>query len=225
MTEASMHKDVSDLPPVNVRGVDHLALNTDDMAKTLEFYTKVFGFRLVHTLRNLPAPDEENPLLGSKQDLEQGGTPRRPPGAPPYDDCRHYFLDMGNDSLLAWFEFPPDAPRGHKNMIGGMQHVAFHITKDDFARMQERLDALGIDYLGPLHLGKRFTTINIEDPNGIRLEVTTDVGSEGEFSAVESVLQTEDELRAELSTLYDDPEKVEEMLRYCRTKEREAVVS
>lgn len=33
------------------RGVDHLALVTDDMAETMEFYTKVMGMQLLHVRR------------------------------------------------------------------------------------------------------------------------------------------------------------------------------
>jgi len=30
---------------------------------------------------------------------------------------------MGNQSLLAFFEYPPDAPRGNRDALGGMQHL------------------------------------------------------------------------------------------------------
>ena len=32
-----------------MRGIHHLALNTDDMKKTCEFYVEVLGMPLVHT--------------------------------------------------------------------------------------------------------------------------------------------------------------------------------
>ena len=36
------------------RGVHHLALNTDDMKKTLDFYVRVLGMPLVHALKVPP---------------------------------------------------------------------------------------------------------------------------------------------------------------------------
>ena len=39
------------LEPVGARGVDHLALVTDDMPTTMEFYTRVLRMRLVHVRR------------------------------------------------------------------------------------------------------------------------------------------------------------------------------
>ena len=36
------------------RGIHHLALNTDDMKATVDFYTRVLGMPLVHALRVPP---------------------------------------------------------------------------------------------------------------------------------------------------------------------------
>jgi len=69
------------------RGVHHLALNTDDMKMTLDFYLRVLGMPLVHALKVPPG-------LGT-------GPGNR--GNPPFENIRHYFLDAGGDSLLAFF--------------------------------------------------------------------------------------------------------------------------
>jgi len=46
---------------------------------------------------------------------------------------RHYFFDMGNDSLLAFFEIPKGKePPGNRNAIGAMQHCAFVVTAERF---------------------------------------------------------------------------------------------
>jgi len=39
---------------------------------------------------------------------------------------------MGNQSLLAFFEYPPDAPRGNRDALGGMQQLAFHTNRANF---------------------------------------------------------------------------------------------
>src|SRR3546814_10640582 len=89
------------------RGVHHLALCTDDMKATIEFYTDIVGMPLVHAMK-----------------VPEGlGTGPNNRGNPPYESVRHYFFDMGNDSLLAFFEIPRDAePPCNRNAIGAMQH-------------------------------------------------------------------------------------------------------
>ena len=69
-----------------MRGVHHLALTTEDMKATVEFYVGVLGMPLVHAMKVPPG-------LGS-------GPGNR--GNPPYEDIRHYFFDMGNDALMAF---------------------------------------------------------------------------------------------------------------------------
>ena len=66
------------------RGIHHLALNTEDMRATVDFYTRIVGMPLVHAMKVPPG-------LGS-------GPGNR--GNPPYEEIRHYFFDMGNDEDL-----------------------------------------------------------------------------------------------------------------------------
>src|ERR1700751_3120940 len=73
------------------RGVHHLALNTEDMKKTIEFYVDVLGMPLIHAMKVPPG-------LGKGQGNR---------GNPPYEEIRHYFFDMGNDSVIGFFEIPP----------------------------------------------------------------------------------------------------------------------
>ncbi|MBT6273857.1 MAG: hypothetical protein HOI95_06965, partial [Chromatiales bacterium] len=84
------------------RGIHHLALTTDDMRATVDFYVDVLGMPLVHAMK-VPAG------LGT-------GPANR--GNPPYEHCRHYFFDMGNDALIAFFEIPRGAePAANRNAI------------------------------------------------------------------------------------------------------------
>src|SRR5207245_10997036 len=86
-----------------LRGVHHLALCTDDMKATIDFYVDVLGLPLVHAMKVPPG-------LGT-------GSGNR--GNPPYERVRHYFFDMGNDSLLAFFEIPKGKePAANRNAIG-----------------------------------------------------------------------------------------------------------
>ena len=53
-------------------------------------------------------------------------------GNPPYGKIRHYFFDMGNDGLLAFFEYPKGVAQSDRDALGGMQHVAFHADRATF---------------------------------------------------------------------------------------------
>jgi hypothetical protein len=67
-------------------------------------------------------------------------------GNPPFEEIRHYFFDMGRDGLLAFFEIPKGAkPKGDRDAIGTMQHVAFAVSPETAARLQARLTERGID--------------------------------------------------------------------------------
>lgn len=177
------------------RGVHHLALNTDDMKMTLDFYVGVLGMPLVHALKVPPG-------LGT-------GAGNR--GNPPFENLRHYFLDAGGDSLVAFFEIPKGAkPKADRDAIGTMQHVSFAVSEERFADMTRRLEARGIDYLGPIDVGAGTYSIYFFDPNGIRLEFSHQ--KEAEPKVVERWRQTKAEALAELRTLTQDEAWLETMV-------------
>ena len=180
-----------------LRGVHHLVLNTDDMKKTTEFYVNVLGMKLVHAMKVPPGL----------------GTGPKNRGNPPYEEVRHYFFDMGNDSLLAFFEIPKGAePQTNRNAIGGMQHVAFTVTAQRFKDIEQRLNTNGVEHSGSIPQMPGLLGIYFYDPNGIRLEVACQP-DDGEAPLVlPCVTQTKDEARAELNTLDADPEWVEQMV-------------
>ena len=59
---------------------------------TLDFYVRILGMPLVHGLRTPARPARCRAGHGM--------------GVPPYPKIAHFFLDMGGDSLLAFFEYP-----------------------------------------------------------------------------------------------------------------------
>jgi catechol 2,3-dioxygenase-like lactoylglutathione lyase family enzyme len=168
------------------RGIHHLALNTEDMRTTVDFYTRVVGMPLVHAMKVPPG-------LGT-------GAGNR--GNPPYEEIRHYFFDMGNDSLLAFFEIPRGAePRAKRDGIGGMQHVAFATTPKNFEALQKRLREAGVAYDGPLDILPGLVSIYFLDPNGIRLEACCEPAAGEKPGVVGSVRQSRDEARRELDSV------------------------
>jgi len=92
-----------------------------------------------------------------------------------------------------------------------MQHVAFHVPPDRFDAAVDHVRKQGVDVIGPVPLGGRFWSAYFYDPNGIRLELATDRSGTNR-SVLESVLQTEEEARAELSTLFPNEVDVDAWL-------------
>jgi catechol 2,3-dioxygenase-like lactoylglutathione lyase family enzyme len=177
------------------RGVHHLALNTDDMKKTLDFYVGVLGMPLVHALKVPPG-------LGT-------GPGNR--GNPPFENIRHYFLDAGNDSLLAFFEIPKGAkPKADRDAIGTMQHVSFAVSQERFEEVRQRVERAGLSVLGPINVGCDTWSMYFYDPNGIRLEFSHQRESNPEVVA--RWQQTRNEALEELKTLSSDPAWLETMV-------------
>jgi catechol 2,3-dioxygenase-like lactoylglutathione lyase family enzyme len=184
-----------------LRGIHHLALVTDDMRMTLDFYVRVLGMPIVHGLR----------------------TPSRPPGAshthgigaPPYANIPHYFLDMGGDSLLAFFEYPKGIVKVDRDAIGAMQHVSFACGPRRYREILERLKANGITInAGPLLvIPPAIHSFYFFDPNGIRLEISSDLdGDEEDLQVIRSCSMSETELRGELETISSDKAWIDDMV-------------
>ena len=177
------------------RGVHHLALNTDDMKMTLDFYVGVLGMPLVHALKVPPG-------LGT-------GPGNR--GNPPFENIRHYFLDAGGDSLLAFFEIPKGAtPQADRNAIGTMQHVSFCVSAERFKDIRKRITKAKLAYLGPINVGCDTWSIYFFDPNGIRLEFSHQ--KEAKPQVIKRWRQTRKEALAELSTLSSDKKWLETLV-------------
>ena len=138
---------------VVTRGVHHLALTTEDMKATTEFFVNVVGMPLVHAMK---VPEGVGTGPGNR-------------GNPPWECIRHYFFDMGNDSLLAFFEIPKgEKPKSDRDAIGGMQHCAFVVTAERFAEIQQRMTDHGVPFDGPIDILPGMVSIYFKDPNGIR---------------------------------------------------------
>lgn len=171
------------------RGVHHLALNTDDMKMTIDFYAGVLGMPLVHALKVPPG-------LGT-------GPGNR--GNPPFENLRHYFFDIGGDSLLAFFEMPKGAKdKADRDAIAAMQHCSFAVTEERFHVLCERLRRADVPLIGPIPVGARTWSVYFFDPNGIRLELSYQEDDGEDIRVVARWTQTQRDALAELRTLSDD---------------------
>jgi glyoxylase I family protein len=127
-------------PATTVRGVHHLALICRDVEETIRFYQEFLGFPLVELVENRDYP-------GSS----------------------HFFFDIGNRNLLGFFDFPGHDHPPFTETIGGVQHLALSIAPERFDQARAKLDAAGIEYLGPDRGAD--DSLYIRDPNGIGLEL------------------------------------------------------
>ncbi|MFM9971124.1 MAG: VOC family protein [Burkholderiales bacterium] len=173
-----------------IRGVHHLVLNTEDMKATIDFYSGVLGMPLVGAIK-----------------VEDGlGSGEENRGNPPFENLRHYFFDMGNDSMLAFFEMPKGVKKqGDRDDIGMMQHVSFVVSVDMQLAMKERLIAHGYEANGPVRVSPGSDSLYFWDPvNDIRLEFSTAPAQGDNQQVIANRSQTKAMARKELETLTDD---------------------
>jgi len=190
--------DAGDGKP-GLRGIHHLAIVTEDMRATLDFYVRVLRMPLVHALTT------------------SANTSTHGKGAPPFRAIPHLFLDMGGDSLLAFFEYPKGAVgASERDRIGAMQHVSFACGPKRFHEMLARVKAAGVQIVGgPVKvIDPAIHSFYFFDPvNGTRLEIVSDFdGDEHSLHLVRSVDQSEATLRAELAKISDDAAWIDEMI-------------
>lgn len=175
-------------PPLS-RGIHHLALNTDDMKMTIDFYAGVLGMPLVHALKVPPG-------LGT-------GPGNR--GNPPFENLRHYFFDAGGDTMLAFFEMPRGAKQtGDRDALAAMQHCSFTATEERFHQLMTRLNDAGVPMTGPVPVGAGTWSVYFFDPNGIRLEFSYQAHDGSDVRVLERWTQTRQEALAELESLSTD---------------------
>lgn len=127
-------------PRSSARGVHHMALICRDPERTIRFYQDVMGFPLIEVMENRD-----------------------------YRGSTHFFHDVGNGNLLAFFDFPGLGLEQGVEAIGGVQHIAISVDAENFDAIKARVDALGLPYIGP---DRGLTnSIYVKDPDGIQIEL------------------------------------------------------
>jgi catechol 2,3-dioxygenase-like lactoylglutathione lyase family enzyme len=190
-----------------LRGIHHLALVTDDMRQTLDFYVRILGMPLVHGLITPGKPGERTP---------ESGASSHGVGVPPFAAIPHFFLDMGGDSLLAFFEYPKGKVAKHdRDTVGAMQHVSFVCGPKRYQEILDRLKANGVKIAaGPLvTIPPAVHSFYFFDPNGTRLEVVSDLeGDEDDLQVIRSCSMDEGAMRAELARISTDGAWIDDMI-------------
>ncbi|MEO5737612.1 MAG: VOC family protein [Variovorax sp.] len=185
------------------RGIHHLALNTDDMKMTIDFYIGVLGMPLIHALKVPPG----------------AGVGPGNRGNPPFENLRHYFFDLGGDDMLAFFELPKGAtPMADRNAVAAMQHCSFTVTEERFRQMQDRLARAAVPVIGPICVGMGTWSIYFMDPNDIRLEFSYQEDDGDDVRVVERWTQTRAEAIDELRSLSSDAAWLEQVTAHLPTQ-------
>jgi glyoxylase I family protein len=125
--------------PAATQGVHHIALICRDVEQTIHFYQELLGFPLVELVENRD-----------------------------YAGSSHFFFDIGNRNLLGFFDFPGHEHPDFHETVGGVQHIALSTSAEQFEAARSRLEAAGIEYLGPDR--GVLNSLYFRDPNGVNVE-------------------------------------------------------
>jgi catechol 2,3-dioxygenase-like lactoylglutathione lyase family enzyme len=129
-----------DRPPSPARGIHHAALLSGDVERTIRFYQDLL----------------EMPLTEIFENRDHAGS-------------NHFFFDVGNGNLLAFFDFPGLDLGPYAEVLGGLHHVALSVPRDRWEHLKAKLEAAGVEYL-EVH----GTSLYFRDPDGARLELLAD---------------------------------------------------
>lgn len=141
---AAQHlRPVGERPASTARGIHHAALICSDVERTIAFYQGLLGFPLVEITENRDYP-------GSS----------------------HFFFDVGNSTLLGFFDFPGLGLAPGVESIGAVQHIAISVERGTWEQLRARLDAAGVEYFGPEQGIPE--SMYFKDPDGIGVELLSD---------------------------------------------------
>jgi glyoxylase I family protein len=125
------------------RGIHHAALICSDVEQTIRFYQDLLGFPLVELVENRDYP-------GSS----------------------HFFFDLGNQTLLGFFDFPGLGLQPGVESIGNVQHIAISTPRDRWEEIRGRLDEAKVPYDGPQRGIEE--SMYFKDPDGVQIEILSD---------------------------------------------------
>jgi glyoxylase I family protein len=150
---------------VNLKRIHHVAYRCKDAKETVEFYQRVMGmdFKLAIAENEVPSTKAPDPYM-------------------------HVFMDAGMGNVLAFFELPNSPEMGRDgNTPEWVQHIAFEVEDlDALNAAKDHIEAEGIEVLGPVNHGI-FKSIYFFDPNGHRLELAANTGTDEQLAELKRV--------------------------------------
>jgi glyoxylase I family protein len=136
-------RPVAERPATPGRGIHHAALICSDVERTIQFYQGLLGFPLVELVENRD-----------------------------YQGSTHFFFDLGNQTLLGFFDFPGLGLKPGVESIGSVQHIAISVPRDRWEQLRGTLDEAGVTYFGPDQ--GIVESMYFKDPDGIQIELLSD---------------------------------------------------
>jgi catechol 2,3-dioxygenase-like lactoylglutathione lyase family enzyme len=127
-------------PVSSARGLHHTALISSDVEQTVRFYQDVLEFPLTEVIENRDYP---------------GST--------------HFFFDIGNGNLLAFFDFPGLDVTAYQEVLGGLHHMAISVDPERWEHLVGKLAEAGVGHEVHSEVSVYFT-----DPDGARIELIAD---------------------------------------------------
>jgi catechol 2,3-dioxygenase-like lactoylglutathione lyase family enzyme len=124
----------------SARGLHHFALLSSDVERTIDFYQGLLEFPLVELFENRD-----------------------------YQGSTHFFFDIGNGNLLAFFDFPRLDLAEYREVLGGLHHAAISVTPESWEHLRAKLDAASI---ASAHVSGN--SLYFSGPDGERLELLKD---------------------------------------------------
>jgi catechol 2,3-dioxygenase-like lactoylglutathione lyase family enzyme len=133
-------RPIGQRPASTARGLHHTALVSSDVERTVRFYQDILNFPLTELIENRDYP-------GSS----------------------HFFFDIGNGNLLAFFDFPGLDLGPYMEVLGGLHHIAISVEHDKWQQLVGRLEEAGVEHAVHSDVSVYFT-----DPDGARIELIAD---------------------------------------------------
>ncbi|MEP7192192.1 MAG: VOC family protein [Actinomycetota bacterium] len=130
----------NDRPESSARGLHHVALLCAEVERTVRFYQEVLEFPLTEIFENRD-----------------------------YKGSNHFFFDIGNGNLLAFFDLPGLDLGPYAEVLGGLHHLAISVEPERWERLRKNLEQADVDYQS-----ESGTSIYFRDPDGARIELIAD---------------------------------------------------
>ena len=127
-------------PSSSARGVHHIAFLSSDVEATIAFYQGLLEFPLTELFENRD-----------------------------YQGSTHFFFDIGNHNLLAFFDFPGLDLGDYAEVLGGLHHLAISVEPERWEHLRTKLEAAGV-----LSQQMSGSSLYFRGPDGERLEIIKD---------------------------------------------------
>ena len=127
-------------PAPSARGMHHIALLSSNVERTISFYQGLLEFPLTELFENRD-----------------------------YHGSTHFFFDVGNGNLLAFFDFPGLELDSYSEVLGGLHHIAISVESERWDYLKTKLEAAQVPTL-PMS----GTSLYFQGPDGERLEIIKD---------------------------------------------------